>query len=60
MRDEVRNAIENARSAGLIPRFASPSPLHPETRVRAIVTAFLRDLPEEMSVRELLEELNDE
>ena len=59
MADEISDAIESARSAGLTgeARLGADRPIHSATKVRAIVKAFLRELPEDLTVREILEDL---
>jgi hypothetical protein len=65
MRDDVREALENACSqfrpdggAGYH-GVAKPVAQHNLTKVRNLVLAVIRELPEEMTVVELRQELED-
>lgn len=60
MSDDITDAIENARSAGLSARTwaGSKQRLHSSGMVRAIFVSLLRDLPEEITVRDLREALD--
>lgn len=60
MTPEIRNAIESARSASRdspTMHRAEPQRRHSFDHVRAIVLAVLRELPEDMIVSELRDEL---
>jgi len=65
MREDVFNALESARTSGA---WRSKSTLYPERdegvipnvsfeRVRLVLMAVIRDLPFDMTIRELMEEL---
>lgn len=63
MRAEVRDAIESARTCwqgehAQIIRRAEPARVYSFSTVRAVLLAVVRELPEEMSMRELTEELD--
>lgn len=60
MAPEVRDAIESARSAsreGPIIRRAEPQRRHSFDHIRALVLSVVRELPDDMLVRELRDEL---
>lgn len=65
MRDDVREALENACSqfrpegAAGYRGVAKPVTQHNLTKVRNLVLAVIRELPEEMTVVELRQELED-
>ena len=56
----IRDALDNARSSGLKDQpIFGPKRLHSAERVYAILVTFIRDLPEDMTVAELRQELED-
>ena len=63
MNPEVHDAIDNARTVefpgadGLICRRAEPTRKHSFEKVRAIVLAVAQELPSEMTMQELCDEL---
>jgi hypothetical protein len=65
MSPELRDAIESARTCGRSDRHAialhaaTPQYRHSFKTVRAIVLAVMQELPEEMTVREICDELGN-
>jgi hypothetical protein len=57
MRVEIREAIDSAGSVGSARLFGGPLRRMSFDRVRAIVLAVVRELPDDMSVAELRDEL---
>ncbi|MGE5510282.1 MAG: hypothetical protein ACM31O_03410 [Bacteroidota bacterium] len=58
MLDEVRDAIESARSVGRdVQRLGLPARRHSHDLVRAVVLAVVRELPDDMTIGELRDEL---
>ena len=59
MRGDVREAIESACSVDLPPRYSAFGPRRTISaeRVRALVYAVVRELPDDMSVAELRDDL---
>jgi len=59
MRSDVREAIESARSVDLPLKYAAFGPRRTISaeRVRALVYAVVRELPEDMSIAELRDDL---
>jgi len=53
MREDIEAALENAR------QFDNSRGKRDATRLRMLLAAFLRDVPDDMTVRELREELED-
>lgn len=64
MSPELRDAIESARTCGQPDRAtcihaAEPQRRHSFKTVRALVLAVMQELPEEMTVREICDELGN-
>lgn len=64
MSPELRDAIESARTGGQSDRFiglhaAEPQRRHSFKTVRALVLAVMQELPEEMTAREICDELGN-
>ena len=60
MRDEIREALESCTSVGLGSQmFGNPIPRHKYQNVKFIVKHFLQEIPEGMTVQEILEELQE-
>lgn len=56
----VQEAFESARSSGLNEqRILGARRLHSPERIHAIISTFIRDLPADMTVAELIRELED-
>ncbi|MBS1984812.1 MAG: hypothetical protein JST16_11640 [Bdellovibrionales bacterium] len=63
MRNDVADALENARTVGISRHLfhaAEPQRRRSAANVTAIVLSVLRDLPEDMTVTELREQLEGE
>lgn len=64
MSPQLRDAIESARTCGQSDRFIGLHPAEPQRRhsfktVRALVLAVMQELPEEMTAREICDELGN-
>lgn len=58
MSPEVREAIESAQTVGSDDIFVTPRRRWPLDRLRAVLLAIVQELPEEMTMRELRDELD--
>ncbi len=60
MRDEIREALESCTSVGLRSHMiCDPIPKHKYQNVKFIIKHFLQEIPEGMTVQEILEELQE-
>ena len=59
MREDIKDALENVQTTGIDTTGFGPYKRHSFNYLLLIIKSFLTDIPEAMTVRELLEELED-
>ena len=59
MREDIKEALENVQTTGVDTTGFGPYKRHSFGYLLAILKNFLSEVPEDMSVRELLEELEN-